>query len=156
MRIIQASQVTNEEVQDDTTEVGIGADVEGVYPALKDMEVVNICYQAWWPGRDGQDWGDGHDEHPPVRMGWKNIPPEKGQPDWLLCNVLCSTNHHAQLGWKRKRALSENFKVASLNPGGARVLLNCSEDLEDKVRLWIGLRRRFPTSHLEWNLLQHL
>ena len=30
MRIIPASQVTNEEVEDDTTKVGIGADVEGV------------------------------------------------------------------------------------------------------------------------------
>ena len=28
--------------------------------------------ESWWHGRDGHDWGDGHDEHPPVRMGWKN------------------------------------------------------------------------------------
>ena len=46
MRIIHASQVTNKEVKDDSTKLVIGADVEGLYHTLKDMEVANICYQA--------------------------------------------------------------------------------------------------------------
>ena len=46
LRILHASQVTNDEVQDEAAKVVIGADVDGLYPALEDMEVANICYEA--------------------------------------------------------------------------------------------------------------
>ena len=46
LRILHASKVANEEVQDDNIKIVVGADVEGLYPALQDMEVANICYQA--------------------------------------------------------------------------------------------------------------
>ena len=45
-RIIHASRLENKEVQVEDDKVIVGADVEGLYPALKDMEVADICYKA--------------------------------------------------------------------------------------------------------------
>ena len=45
-RIIHARRLENKEVQVEDDKVIVGADVEGLYPALKDMEVADICYKA--------------------------------------------------------------------------------------------------------------
>jgi hypothetical protein len=46
LRLLHASKVPNAKVQDDDKKVIVGSDVEGLYPALEDMEVANIGYQA--------------------------------------------------------------------------------------------------------------
>ena len=45
-KVIHASRLENSKVQKESERVIIGADVEGLYPALDDIEVANICYHA--------------------------------------------------------------------------------------------------------------
>jgi hypothetical protein len=44
--LIYADEVDNGLVQGDLELVVIGADAEGLYPSLTDVEVANICYKA--------------------------------------------------------------------------------------------------------------
>ena len=45
-KIIHASRMESSKVQKTGERVIVGADVEGLYPALEDLEVANICYNA--------------------------------------------------------------------------------------------------------------
>ena len=45
-RLLASTRMENKRIQEENGKVIIGADVEGLYPALRDLEVAAICYQA--------------------------------------------------------------------------------------------------------------